>query len=34
MEQYYKQIAILRRQYRIILMASWEKIYFVLGGVA
>ena len=32
--RYYKLIAILRRQYRIILTASWEKIYSVLGGVA
>ena len=31
---YYKLIAILRRQYHIILTASWEKIYSVLGGVA
>ena len=30
----YKLIAILRRQYHIILTASWEKIYSVLGGVA
>ena len=30
----YKPIAILRRQYHIILTASWEKIYSVLGGVA
>ena len=29
-----KLIAILRRQYHIILTASWEKIYSVLGGVA
>ena len=33
-EWYYKQIAILRRQYHILLTASWEKIYSVLGGVA
>ena len=26
---YYKLIAILRRQYHIILTASWEKIYFL-----
>ena len=32
--QYYKLIAILRRQYHILLTASWEKIYSVLGGVA
>ena len=32
--QRYKLIAILRRQYHIILIASWEKIYSVLGGVA
>ena len=32
--QYYKLIAILRRQYGIILTASWKKIYSVLGGVA
>jgi len=32
--RYYKLIAILRRQYHIILTASWEKIYSVLGGVA
>ena len=31
---HYKLIAILRRQYHIILTASWEKIYSVLGGVA
>ena len=31
---YYKVIAILRRQYHIILTASWEKIYSVLGGVS
>ena len=31
---HYKQIAILRRQYHILLTASWEKIYSVLGGVA
>ena len=31
---FYKQIAILRRQYHIILTASWEKIYSVLGSVA
>ena len=31
---YYKLIAIFRRQYHIILTASWEKIYSVLGGVA
>ena len=31
---FYKLIAILRRQYHIILTASWEKIYSVLGGVA
>ena len=30
----YKLIAILRRQYHIIMTASWEKIYSVLGGVA
>jgi len=29
-----KLIAILRRQYHIILTASWEKIYFVQGSVA
>ena len=29
-----RPIAILRRQYHIILTASWEKIYSVLGGVA
>ena len=28
---YYKLIVILRRQYHIILTASWEKIYFVLA---
>ena len=27
--RFYKQIAILRRQYRIVLTASWEKIYSV-----
>ena len=32
--KFYKLIAILRRQYHIILTASWEKIYSVLGGVA
>ena len=31
---YYKLIVILRWQYHIILTASWEKIYSVLGGVA
>ena len=31
---FYKLIEILRRQYHIILTASWEKIYSVLGGVA
>ena len=30
----YKLIAILRRQYHIILTASWEKIYSVLGSIA
>ena len=30
----YKVIAMLRRQYHIILTASWEKIYSALGGVA
>ena len=29
--QFYKLIAILRRQYHIILTASWEKTYSVLG---
>ena len=29
--EYYKLIAILRRQYRIILAASWEKIYSRIG---
>ena len=29
--QLYKLIAILRRQYRIILAASWEKIYSRIG---
>ena len=28
--EHYKQIAILRRQYHIILTASWEKIYIQL----
>ena len=32
--QFYKLLAILRRQYHIILTASWDKIYSVLGGVA
>ena len=31
---HYKLIAILRRQYHIILTAIWEKIYSVLDGVA
>ena len=31
---YYKLIAIFRRQYHIVLTASWEKMYSVLGGVA
>ena len=34
MQNYYKLIAILRRQFCIILTASWKKIYSVLGGVA
>ena len=33
-EKYYKLIAILRRQFCIMLMASWKKIYSVLGRVA
>ena len=30
-KQYYKLIAILRRQYHIILTGSWEKIYSVMS---
>ena len=34
MDRETKLIAILRRQYHIILTASWAKIYSVMGGVA